>query len=116
MQLDDGTLLDADLVVVGKFFNDFSRAREVRFVRFLQMSTGDRTILGRISERGNGYLRTLFMQAARVILLRPASWPKHGFGGWLARAAEPSIPTFWRPLSPTSWHGSPDGAGSRAQL
>ena len=30
-----------------------------------QMSTGDRTILGRISKRGNGYLRTLFMQAAQ---------------------------------------------------
>jgi transposase len=53
-----------------------------------QMSTGDRTILGRITKRGNGYLRTLFVQAARVILLRPASWPKHGFGVWLARAAQ----------------------------
>ena len=52
------------------------------------MSTGDRTILGRISKRGNGYLRTLFMQAARVILLQPANWPKHGFGIWLARAAQ----------------------------
>jgi transposase len=31
-----------------------------------QMSTGDRTILGRITKRGNGYLRMLFMQAARV--------------------------------------------------
>ena len=40
-----------------------------------QMSTGDRTILGRISKRGNGYLRMLFMQTARVILLRPANWP-----------------------------------------
>lgn len=30
-----------------------------------QMSTGDRTILGRISKRGNRYLRTLFMQGAR---------------------------------------------------
>ena len=28
------------------------------------------------------------MQAARVILLRPASWPKHSFGIWLARAAQ----------------------------
>ena len=37
---------------------------------------------------GNGYLRTLFMQAARVILLRRASWAKHGFGIWLARAAQ----------------------------
>jgi transposase len=53
-----------------------------------QMSTGDRTILGRISKRGNGYLRMLFIQAARVILLRPANWPKHGFGGWLVRAAQ----------------------------
>jgi len=52
-----------------------------------QLSTGDRTILGRITKRGNGYLRTLFMQAARVILLRPASWPKHSFGDWLTRAA-----------------------------
>src|SRR5215472_15854951 len=52
------------------------------------MSTGDRTILGRISKRGNGYLRTLFMQAARVILLRSANWPKHGFGLWLVRAAQ----------------------------
>src|SRR5262249_24067450 len=40
------------------------------------------------SKRGNGYLRTLFMQAARVILLWSASWPKHGFGLWLVRAAQ----------------------------
>ena len=45
-----------------------------------QMSTGDRTILGHISKRGNRYLRTLFMQGARVILLRPANWAKHSFG------------------------------------
>jgi transposase len=53
-----------------------------------QMSTGDRTILGRITKRGNRYLRTLFMQAARVVLLRPANWMKHGFGPWLAMAAQ----------------------------
>jgi transposase len=41
-----------------------------------QMSTGDRTILGRISKRGNRYLRTLLMQGARVILLRPANWAR----------------------------------------
>jgi len=29
-----------------------------------QESTGDRTILGKISKRGNRYLRTLFVQAA----------------------------------------------------
>src|SRR5262249_11858595 len=48
-----------------------------------QMSTGDRTILGGLSKRGNGCLRMLFMQAARVILFWPANWPKHGFGAWL---------------------------------
>jgi transposase len=53
-----------------------------------QMSTGDRTILGRISKRGNSYLRMLFIQAARVILVRPANWPKHGFGAWLVRAIQ----------------------------
>jgi transposase len=53
-----------------------------------QMSTGDRTILGRISKRGNRYLRMLFMQGARVILLRPANWTKHSFGPWLSAAAK----------------------------
>ena len=53
-----------------------------------QMSTGDRTILGRISKRGNRYLRTLFMQGARVILLRPANWAKHSFGPWLTAAVK----------------------------
>ena len=32
-----------------------------------QISTGDRTILGSISRRGNRYLRALFVQAARVV-------------------------------------------------
>ena len=53
-----------------------------------QMSTGDRTILGRISKRGNRYLRMLFMQGARVILLRPVNWAKHSFGPWLTAAAK----------------------------
>ena len=53
-----------------------------------QMSTGDRTTLGRISKRGNRYLRTLFMQGAHVILLRPVNWAKHCFGPWLTAAAK----------------------------
>ena len=48
-----------------------------------QISTGDRTILGRISKRGNSFLRMPFVQAARVVLLRPANWPKHSFIGKL---------------------------------
>jgi transposase len=39
-----------------------------------QMSTGDRTILGRITKRGNRYLRTLFIQrAGRSIALDAGS-------------------------------------------
>src|SRR4029450_4434952 len=53
-----------------------------------QMSTGDRTILGRISKSGNRYLRMLFMQGARVILLRPENWQKHSCGAWLTAAAK----------------------------
>ena len=48
----------------------------------------NRTILGRITERGNRYLRMLFLQAARVVLLRPRNWTKHGFGPWLTAAAQ----------------------------
>jgi len=51
-----------------------------------QMSTGDRTILGRITKLGNRYLRMLFIQGARAVLLRPASWVKHSFGSWLTAA------------------------------
>ncbi len=52
-----------------------------------QMSTGGRTILGRISKRGNSYLRTLFIRSARVILLRHENSPKHSFGPWLQAAS-----------------------------
>src|SRR3989440_3116815 len=43
-----------------------------------QISTGDRTILGAISRRGNRYLRVLFVQAAWGVLIRPKSWDRHG--------------------------------------
>jgi transposase len=53
-----------------------------------QTSTGGRPILGRISKRGNRYLRQLFVQAARVVLLRPASWERHGLKHWIEAAAQ----------------------------
>lgn len=53
-----------------------------------QYSTGGRTTLGRISKRGSRYLRMLFVQAARVIMMRANRWPGFSFGEWLARAAE----------------------------
>jgi len=51
-----------------------------------QISTGDRTILGKISKRGNRYLRVLFVQAARVVLIRPQSWERHGLKSWIEAA------------------------------
>jgi transposase len=53
-----------------------------------QFSTGGKPILGRISKRGNRYLRTLFVQAAHVILMRPHNWQKFSFGTWLKQASE----------------------------
>ncbi len=51
-----------------------------------QMSTGDRTILGKISKRGNRYLRVLFVQAAWVVLIKPTSWQRHGLKAWIEAA------------------------------
>jgi transposase len=53
-----------------------------------QYSTGGQTVLGRISKRGSRYLRMLFVQAAKVIMMRPHRWPDFSFGEWLARASE----------------------------
>src|SRR5262245_38228943 len=53
-----------------------------------QISTGDRTILGKISKRGNRYLRVLFVQAAFVVLVkvRPDRWAGHGLKPWIEAA------------------------------
>jgi transposase len=53
-----------------------------------QISTGDRTILGGISRRGNRYLRTLFIQGARSVLQRSDGWEKKSFGRWLIAASK----------------------------
>jgi transposase len=51
-----------------------------------QISTGDRTILGKISKRGDRYLRVLFVQAAWVVLIKPQSWQRHGLKPWIEAA------------------------------
>ena len=53
-----------------------------------QISTGDRTILGSISRRGNRYLRALFVQAAWVVLVKlgPRQWEHYGLRSWLEAA------------------------------
>jgi transposase len=51
-----------------------------------QISTGDRTILGGISRRGNRYLRALFVQAAWVVLVKPMQWERYGLKSWIEAA------------------------------
>ena len=51
-----------------------------------QISTGDRTILGKISKRGNRYLRVLFVQAAWVVLVKPKCWERYGLKSWIEAA------------------------------
>jgi transposase len=53
-----------------------------------QVSTGDRTILGSISKRGNRYLRALFVQAAWVVLVKlgPKQWERYGLKSWIEAA------------------------------
>jgi len=51
-----------------------------------QFSTGDRTVLGKISKRGNRYLRALFVQAAWVVLIRSKNWERYGLKPWIEAA------------------------------
>ena len=55
-----------------------------------QLSTGDRTILGSISKRGNRYLRSLFVQAAWVVLVKigPKHWDRYGLRSWIEAAKQ----------------------------
>ena len=53
-----------------------------------QMSTGDRTILGRISKRGNRYIRTLLVQAAHIILVRRPQTAQQGLWPWIEEASK----------------------------
>ncbi|MGY3289139.1 transposase [Bradyrhizobium sp. LM3.6] len=49
-----------------------------------QISTGDRTILGKISRRGNR--RALFVQAAWVVLVKVKGWERYGLKSWIEAA------------------------------
>src|SRR5690348_8814388 len=55
-----------------------------------QFSPGDRTVLGKISKRGNRYLRVLFVQAAWVVLVKvkPTRWEGHGLKHWIEAASK----------------------------
>src|ERR1039458_10772854 len=69
-----GPLISTGLVAAIGTGEAFERGRDLGAWLGLvprQYSTGGRSILGRISKRGSKYLRTLFIQAAKVLLIRP---------------------------------------------
>jgi transposase len=76
-----GPIISSSMIAAIGAADAFSKGRD--FAAWLglvpkQISTGDRTILGKISKRGNRYLRVLFVQAAWVVLIKPKSWERHG--------------------------------------
>src|SRR5215208_2408705 len=86
-----GPLISTGIVAAIGTGEAFERGRD--FAAWLgliprQHSTGGRSILGRISKRGSKYLRTLLIQAAKVLLMRPHNWPRFSFGAWLKTASE----------------------------
>ena len=86
-----GPLISTALVAAIDSGEAFDRGRDLAAWLGLvprQYSTGGRSILGRISKRGSRYLRTLLIQAANVLLMRPHNWPRYSFGHWLKTASE----------------------------
>jgi transposase len=84
-----GPIISSAMVAAIGSGDGFSKGRD--FAAWLglvpkQISTGDRTILGKISKRGNRYLRVLFVQAAWVVLIKPKSWERHGLRPWIEAA------------------------------
>ncbi len=84
-----GPIISSAMVAAIGAGDAFSKGRD--FAAWLglvprQMSTGDRTILGSISKRGNRYLRALFVQAAWVVLIRQKNWERHGLKPWIEAA------------------------------
>jgi transposase len=84
-----GPIISSAMVAAIGTGQAFSKGRD--FAAWLglvprQMSTGDRTILGKVSKRGNRYLRVLFVQAAWVVLIKPKSWERHGLKTWIEAA------------------------------
>src|SRR5438874_13503662 len=84
-----GPLISSAIVAAIGTGDPFSKGRD--FGAWLglvpkQMSTGDRTILGAISRRGNRYLRALFVQAAWVVLVKIKDWDRYGLKAWIDAA------------------------------
>jgi transposase len=84
-----GPIIASATVAAAGTGDTFSKGRDfAAWLGFVpkQISTGDRTILGSISKRGNRYLRVLFVQAAWVVLIKPQSRARYGLKSWLEAA------------------------------
>ena len=86
-----GPIISSAMVAAIGTGDSFSKGRD--FAAWLglvprQISTGDRTILGKISKRGNRYLRVLLVQAAWVVLVtvKPTRWEGLGLRPWIEAA------------------------------
>ena len=84
-----GPIISSAMVAAIGTGDAFSKGRD--FAAWLglvpkQFSTGDRTVLGKISKRGNRYLRVLFVQAAWVVLIRSKNWERYGLKPWIEAA------------------------------
>jgi hypothetical protein len=77
------------------------------------ISTGGCAILGKISKRGNPYLRVLFVQAAWLVLIQPRSWERRGLKPGSKPPRSDCIIAFWRSRSLTSSPLSPGRFSTR---
>jgi transposase len=114
-----GPIISSAMVAAIGNGDAFSKGRD--FAAWLglvpkQISTGDRTILGKISKRGNRYLRVLFVQAAWVVLIKPKSWERHGSSTGSKPPRSGCTATFLRSRSSTAGADRLERSGSWPKL
>ena len=105
-----GPIISSAMVAAIGAGDVFSKGRD--FAAWLglvpkQISTGDRTILGKISKRGNRYLRVLFVQAAWVVLINPRAGSVTGSNAGLTQQSNGYTAMSLRLHLPTSSRASP---------
>src|ERR1700739_1482497 len=86
-----GPIISSAMVAAIGTGDVFSKGRDFgAWLRLVpkQISTGDRTILDTISRQGDRYLRSLFVQAAWVVLVKigPKHWDRYGLKSWIEAA------------------------------
>ena len=85
-----GPIISSAMVAAIGTGDAFSKGRD--FAAWLGLVAANRSrpetapSLGKISKRGNRYLRVLLVQAAWVVLIKPKSWERHGRKHWIEAA------------------------------